>query len=63
MSNMIKSYGWIDPSEVLLCAFEFVINDGSRQSISEFVDALVELSSEELNTHDGENQPEHKTDK
>ena len=60
MSHVVKSDLGIDPRVVLHLAFKLVVDNLDWESIPGLVDALVELATKELDTHDGENQPEDK---
>ena len=44
MSHMIKGDLGVNPGEVLLCAFESIVDYIDCQPIAQVVDALVELA-------------------
>ena len=52
------SYLGIDPRVILLEALRLVIDDADVEAVALLVDALEELSAEELDPHDGEYEPE-----
>ena len=52
----------VDPRVVLLCALPLVVDHVDGEPLLELVDALVELPAEELDAHDGEDEPEDEAD-
>ena len=60
MAHVIKSDLGVDPGEVLVRALPLVPDLGGGQPLIVLVQAFVELSSKELDPHDGEDEPEHK---
>ena len=62
VSDVVKGDLGVDPRVVLHLALELVVHDLDGKSISGIVDALVKLSAEELDAHDGEYQPEDEAD-
>ena len=59
------TYLGIDPGVILLEALCLVIDDVDVEAGAALVDALEELAAEELDAHDGEDEPEdeaHKED-
>ena len=59
MTDVIKGNFRVDPGVVFLEALELVVDDVNVQALALVVHALVELAAEELDAHDGKDQPEH----
>ena len=55
---MIKCYLGVDPGVILLEALPLVVNHTDWQPCVVLVNTFVELPAEELNSHDGEDEPE-----
>ena len=54
-----SAYLRVDPGVVLLEALCLVVDDVDVEAVAVGVDALEELAAEELDAHDGEDEPEH----
>ena len=61
VTYMVKGDLGVDPGEVLGGALPFVGHLRDVEADVVVVDALVELAPEELDTHDGEDEPEDET--
>ncbi len=59
MPDVVEGDLGVDPGEVLLGALESVVDDVDGEAVALLVHALVELAAEELDAHDGEDEPEH----
>ena len=62
VSHVVEGDLGVDPGKVLLGALPAVVHHGGGQALSEVVHALVELAPEELDAHDGEDEPEDQAD-
>ena len=56
-----STYLRVDPGVVLLEALGLVVDDVDVEAVAVGVDALEELAAEELDAHDGEDEPEDET--
>ena len=59
---MIEGDLGVDPRVVLLGALPLVVDHVDGEPLLELVDALVEFAPEELDAHDGEDEPEDEAD-
>ena len=59
MTDVVEVNFGVDPGVVFLEALRFVVDLGDGKPLPEVVDTLVELPPEELDAHDGEDEPEH----
>lgn len=62
VAHVIESDFGVDPGIVFVGAFPFVRDLSGWQTLIVIIQAFVELSSEELDPHDGEDEPEHQAD-
>ena len=62
VAHVVECYLGVDPSEVLLKTFSLVLHNTHVKFNVVIVQTFVELSSEYLDPHDGEHQPEHQAD-
>ena len=62
MSHVIKSDFRVDPGIVFVGTLPLVRDLGWRQPLIVLVQTFVELSAEELDAHNGEDEPEHQAD-
>ena len=62
MTDVVKCYLGVDPGVVLLETLPLVVHHAHWQPDAVLVQTLVELPSEELNSHDGEDEPKHQAD-
>ena len=58
MDHHSSAYLRVDPGVVLLEALGLVVDDVDVEAVAVGVDALEELAAEELDAHDGEDEPE-----
>ena len=61
MTDVVEVNFWVDPGVVFLEALRFVVDLSDGKPLPEVVDTLVELPPEELDAHDGEDEPEDQT--
>ena len=59
---MIKSDFRVDPGIIFVGTLPLVRDLSDRQPLIVLVQTFVELSAEELDAHDGEDEPEHQAD-
>ena len=62
VTHVIKCDLGVDPREVLLQTFHPVLHNANSKFDVVLVYTFVELPTEELDTHDGEHEPEHQAD-
>ena len=61
MTDVVEVNFGVDPCVVFLEALRFVVDLSDGKPLPEVVDTLVELPPEELDAHDGEDEPEDQT--
>lgn len=59
MANVVKGDFGVDPGVVFYSTLPHVVDLSDGQAITIYIDAFVEPASEELNPHDGKDQPEY----
>ena len=59
VAHVVKSDLGVDPGVVLVGTLPLVLDDGDGEPQVVLIEALVELAPEELDAHDGEDEPEH----
>ena len=62
VAHVVKSDLGVDPGVVLVGTLPLVLDDGDGETQVVLIEALVELAPEELDAHDGEDEPEHQAD-